>query len=1346
MRKSCVYTPRVRTNNGVRESKLFEDLLSFTHNDRPKAIKLYSQLRSPDFRFRYEDKVAWDDAGEVVFSSVQRLKTPVLEDIDVVTNILEENGEWKNGNRFHDDTRENYETLADKAVKFNQTGKQNSAFVATVKQNAEGKIYLSVDRINDNDSALAQKIYKNKLLNEKIRGILTQMGVSVGSLNELEQKIGERGVVDYERAQELANGMLQLIRLADGMKGEQALPEEFAHLVLDMMRETDPLVQRLIASSFEIAPKVLGEDYQTYVEQYGEDTDRLSREVAGQLVAKALMGEIKAPEYKSFFQRLVDKIKSFINKTFNKSDINRAIYEAEQAALTIANNVLEESEFEKVEKEKIAGLKNLYSLKNKAINAEKILRRDIDTKLKEFSFYTEALQNRIRKAPDTSTDPKVKTKAELHTELEAYQSKVQEYLGNQNNNFSTGNFALGIVKLIEDASKELIAIQKRFELLNSGDLSLREKAYNLRNIKNFLDRIEPLVSDINIMMNSETAIPLEDSIKSMLTELTGNVSKAKTILNDQGLLTFANYLEKFFDKTIEIGSGSKKKTISKDDLLDILKTADEDITLLDTWVMSAAESQDFVIKLTDKALKDSKERKRRRTLEYVKKLEQAAKKLPSRNTDFMFEQHENGALARRYKSEINWTAFFDARREFSKQLDEKYGVNPTGADALAKNAERSAWYRENTNSVGNPSYKYQVDPTENMTEFQKEYYKIFMEVRQELLQLLPMDILGGDPMKAVQVTKDMWERIKSNSPSKWLQEYFKEAKNSLITKVDDTDFGKYKAIGDFANHKIMAIPIFFTNNVNEKDLSHDTISTMSAFADMAINYDEMMEIADYLEIGRGVMERREAYETRGDTRLEEKLKVLGTKVTTPIKKDANNFVTRYNELLKSQLYGKYMNDDILISGKDWEIKSNKAAMLINKISSLNQLALNGLAGIAAVGNDMINVNTEALARQFFTAKELAKADKTYLKELAGVLGEMGDPVKKNKLSLFIEMFDVLHKYDNDIRDLEWDKSKIKKFLSYNTLYIFMHMGSHWGETRTALAQAFAAKIISDDGTETSNLWDILEVEYLNPLNPDEGARLKVKEGYTLSDKDITAYTRKFMGLNERLFGIYNQADRNALQATAIGQLVFLYRKFFVPAVTRRFGRADYNLDLDEQTEGFYRTTGRFLRNLAIDAKGLGRNIGAYWNDMTDNEKANCIRAAHEIGIWSVLSALIAGVTAADWDKKDNPWHRRFVAYMSRRMRAELGAFTPMGIGGETLSIIKSPAAAINTLEDAANLIDLLNPWSYEELLGGENAIIKSGRYKGHNKAYRSFMNSPFVPMNRTIYKMAHPEESIVAFR
>ena len=113
----------------------------------------------------------------------------------------------------------------------------------------------------------------------------------------------------------------------------------------------------------------------------------------------------------------------------------------------------------------------------------------------------------------------------------------------------------------------------------------------------------------------------------------------------------------------------------------------------------------------------------------------------------------------------------------------------------------------------------------------------------------------------------------------------------------------------------------------------------------------------------------------------------------------------------------------------------------------------------------------------------------------------------------------------------------------------------------------------------------------------------------------------------------------------------------------------------------------------------------------------------------------------EWsDDKDRPWLVRMAEYQARRLYTELGAMIPgKSMISEGLKIINSPAAGINTIENILDLTKLLNPWNYMDEL-------QSGRYEGHSTAYKSFFESPIIPMNRTIYRGLHPETSIPFFK
>ena len=103
-------------------------------------------------------------------------------------------------------------------------------------------------------------------------------------------------------------------------------------------------------------------------------------------------------------------------------------------------------------------------------------------------------------------------------------------------------------------------------------------------------------------------------------------------------------------------------------------------------------------------------------------------------------------------------------------------------------------------------------------------------------------------------------------------------------------------------------------------------------------------------------------------------------------------------------------------------------------------------------------------------------------------------------------------------------------------------------------------------------------------------------------------------------------------------------------------------------------------------------------------------------------------------------------YQLRRLYTELGALTPTpAMASEGLRILKSPAAGINTVEKTLNLIDLMNPFNYETF-DGEDAILKSGPYKGKSRAQQALLKSPLAPMYHTVMRAIHIEDQIPFFK
>ena len=168
--------------------------------------------------------------------------------------------------------------------------------------------------------------------------------------------------------------------------------------------------------------------------------------------------------------------------------------------------------------------------------------------------------------------------------------------------------------------------------------------------------------------------------------------------------------------------------------------------------------------------------------------------------------------------------------------------------------------------------------------------------------------------------------------------------------------------------------------------------------------------------------------------------------------------------------------------------------------------------------------------------------------------------------------------------------------------------------------------------------------------------------------------------------------------------------------------------------------------------------------MTPIEKANIRRWFMEtaqyllaIGAFALLNGLATDDDDTDFE---NTWAFQQLRYQARRLQTELGA-TRIGtkMFEEAFTILKSPAAGINTLESGLNMLRLVNPLAVGEAVrhtvsGNEwdentrniyGKRMQSGKFKGRTKAHKIFMESPFVPIWKTIYRGTHPKESLPFF-
>ena len=1344
MARNCAIIPQVRNNKGqVVDSKLFKGLLAYTGNNRSEATRLYLITKSSEFIKNWNPRLTLDENNEPTLRSLLQKTniSDVIPESKVLERLNREIGYYKRGMdepALWVNNDENYQKLLQKAISFNQTSDFRDDYVAKIikiQDTESPRIFIGVkvEKRNRLNSIDADKMAYNANLNSRLRDILAANGIAVGALTDLEKRMGINGVTDFDVARTAANGMIEMIRLANGIEGEKALPEEFAHFAIEAMGES-PLINRLInnLSSSGLIGEILGDEYETYDTLYKGDTVKLAKEAAGKLLAKHLLKSepIEQKPYKNLLERVISAIKSFF-KTMNASQIQKAMYEADKDFGRLARDILNGRMDEEINVGNINSSGLFYQTNERVQRDRKLLQDIMNNELKRLKIYEKRNPN---------------------SQFSVNQRLLIDRLELE---LASNNEVEGIYAFLDNALEELQKVSNRLEVLrNTPATNANERASVLRDVRNYMYSYKNIIEDIRKALVDEeryTDNRYGQRVRVALDNASILIGDLFVKYNDVSMPLFVDFIKPFVGENIMIPFGKFKGKVIKAE--DLVKMADEDISFFDRWLDSMADSSDYMLKVMDQAVKKSKEQARLRTIDVMKQLQAATIKLEKagiKDTDWMFERDSNGNLSGNYISEINQALFKEKVREMFKSLNEKYGKNPVGENAEKYKKERQAWFDTNMEIVNGKKVPkmsiYGNKQYQRLNAAQKEYYDTVMNIKSQLDSYLPEKYTTLT--NAVKIRKDLLERVKSSDDVKsGTKQIWESIKDEFIRRTDDVDFGDRATVKDFEGNEVQTLPIYFTKlkeGESANDLSTDIVSTLTAYAAMANDFDEMNKVIDVLELGRDLIRERQITQTQGGKPLVEKFKAVGRKVEGKLTKEgeATRFVQRLNDFFEMQVYGRYMADEGTF-GKT-NIDKGKVANFVNRVTSMNNLALNVLSGISNVATGTVMMRIESFAGEFFNEKNTITADRIYGQSLPEYLAEIGSRVKTSKLALWDELFNVMQEYEQDVREVNFDrKSWFSRMFNTSTLFFMNNAGEHWMQNRTSLALADAYKMKAPDGKIVS-LWDAMEVVPIDKNNKKAGAKLQLKQGYTKADgsaftqNDIIKFSRKSAAINQRMHGIYNKADRSAVQRLAIGRMGMMFRKWIKPSLNRRFKSATYNYDLDTWTEGYYRTSGRFLLQLARDLRETQFNLAARWNELTPTEKANIRRALTETGHFLAVMTIIGLI---EWsDDKDRPWLVRMAEYQARRLYTELGTMIPgKSMITEGLRIIKSPAAGINTIENMLDLTKLLNPWNYMDEL-------QSGRYEGHSTAYKSFFESPIIPMNRTIYRGLHPETGIPFFK
>lgn len=821
------------------------------------------------------------------------------------------------------------------------------------------------------------------------------------------------------------------------------------------------------------------------------------------------------------------------------------------------------------------------------------------------------------------------------------------------------------------------------------------------------------------------------TLKNTLDGISGMLDKIKAAYKRTLKPQFINFIRPITGDTVLIPDPYHKGQMKSVSVEEAFERGIDPGSIV-TWVNSMADSPDIVLQILDKVYKNAVDNNRQRLIDTIQQIKVMAIKyeqLGITNYNFMYEEDKANYVNKKY----NLSAFNKARQKFEDYLDRKYGATPEigSTEFNKKSDERVKWFKENT-VLDKDTYQKIPDPAKYPSRFesfstnQKNFYEEYMQFKGNL------DILLGEGKttlhNSIKIRKRGIERVRESLKGNIIQETIESLKETFKKSFDDDiQYKNASAVTNLRGEERMTVPIFYTSKIASDDISTDAIASLIVYADMCLNYEAMSDIATPLEVGKDLLIERKLQKTKGGKLVQDAHS--GEQIYDNT--ETSNYWKMINDFMTSKVYGRYMHDSGEVAGVD----VNKASSLILKLASYAQLGLNSIAHLASAMTGNFMVSYEAIAGEYFNLKDLATADKIFMSEMGEYAGDIGQRVTKSKLALTSELLDVRQNLRGMVNRTSWsNKNLLTRLFGPHLAFFGQTAGDFWLYNRVAIAMLRNIKVTQNG--KSTNLWDCLKAVPIDPKVPEAGNKLiiegdvKDEDGNSITKQKLSEISGQIRDVNQHLFGIYNQEDAVMARRTILGRMAMQYKDFLPSQYRYRFGKMTTNFEKGQNAvrEGYYRTIARLAGDLV---KGKAKWSTCYKN-LSKHEQSNVRRAVAEVVTFTIMS-LLAWILVGS-KKKDDPWFKKMARLLALRMRTELGAMAPNPqMLQELLTIMKSPIACTDIIQDTVNMTKLMLPWNYFD-------EIDTGKYRGHSTAYKAFFESPFMGIKRNVERVATPED------
>jgi hypothetical protein len=583
----------------------------------------------------------------------------------------------------------------------------------------------------------------------------------------------------------------------------------------------------------------------------------------------------------------------------------------------------------------------------------------------------------------------------------------------------------------------------------------------------------------------------------------------------------------------------------------------------------------------------------------------------------------------------------------------------------------------------------------------------------------------------------------------------KDAKGILKDKVKitarDTNYKNNKVL-DAHGKEIKELPKFFTDEANADDVSSDVFESLLKASKNWRYYKAKSEMQAEIQLVRDLVDSQEVNksDSLGNAINDVKNKFLKGKA----KKTGNNLADKLNDHLDVIFYGAEDERADIKLGKQ-VYSADKGLQGLMFMSSAISLTGNIISGIsnATLGN-LTNV-IEAGAKEYLVPKAIAKAHIRYAASLGNMALDVNRLTGKSLETQLSHLYDFDQAYVEHLGD-NASGNRIKQMLDTSSLGFVNNGAEH--QIGTTAGFAFLESIKWIDGAfqnrkdylhglegqelkDAKKKFDESTESLLEAYELDSKGVIKLKDKYTLEQKDRSAFKNKLHEINKYNHGNYAKHDKAALQRRWYGKLALFFRKHIQPGLAKRFGAERINYALGSSVEGIYTGTAKaciqFVKEVIDEMKlvGLIEAMSSANKNITPQQKANMRRTVAE-GAALLITIAVVSMLGGD-DDEPKTWAENLLLLQARRLQSELAFYSsPL----EFIRMIKSPTVAMGTVEAATKFgYGLLDGW------GGDDVYTRNTGFwdKGDNKDLARL--TKLIPGLKSIIALMTPEEQIKTF-